>query len=220
MAIETLYPPDEPIEASAKAPRKHRLSDILDDIALDETRERVSVADLFSAMGDRAFGALMLIFALPNVVPTPPGTSAITGAPLVFLSAQLMCGLSPWLPAFIGNRSIKRTDFAKIVTRITPWLARAEKMLRPRLSIVVSPRAEYLLGLLCFLLSVIMILPIPLGNMLPAIAICFFSLGILERDGVCALIGIALFGASIVVVGGVVWALVKAFFFVVAQMFY
>ncbi|MHA7967975.1 exopolysaccharide biosynthesis protein [Rhizobium sp. CAU 1783] len=193
--------------------RRHggRLSEILTSIAGDESLDRVSVADIFRAMGDRAFGALILIFALPNIVPTPPGTSALTGAPLVFLSAQLMLGQSPWLPKVIANRSMTRTDFASIVSRISPWLARGERMLRPRLSFLVYPPAEYLTGLLCLILSIILILPIPLGNILPAIAICLFSFGILERDGFCVLLGTVMFALSVTVVAGVLVALIKGF---------
>ncbi|SMC43819.1 exopolysaccharide biosynthesis protein [Rhizobium sp. RU36D] len=195
-----------------EAPVKHggRLSEILDSIALDTARERVSVADIFSAMGDRAFGALILIFAIPNVFPTPPGTSAVTGAPLVFLAAQLMLGQSPWLPKIIANRSMTREDFASIVTRISPWLARGERMLRPRLKFLVYPPVEYLTGLICLILAIVLTLPVPLGNILPALAICFFSFGILERDGVCILIGGVISVVAMVVVSGVVFAMVKA----------
>lgn len=191
--------------------RGGRLSDILTSIAGDESRDRVSVADIFQAMGDRAFGALILIFALPNIIPTPPGTSALTGAPLVFLSAQLMLGQSPWLPKIIAERSMTRGDFASIVSRISPWLARGERMLRPRLGFLIYPPAEYIIGLLCLILSTVLILPVPLGNILPAIAICLFSFGILERDGLCVVLGAAMTVVSLTVVAGVLFALVKGF---------
>lgn len=84
-------------------------------------------------------------------------------------------------------------------------------MLRPRLDIFIYPPAEYLIGLLCLILSVILALPIPLGNILPAIAICLFSFGILERDGLCVLLGTAMFAVSVTVVAGVLYALVKGF---------
>ncbi|MGX5664499.1 exopolysaccharide biosynthesis protein [Rhizobium daejeonense] len=189
--------------------RGGRLSEILASLAEDTSRERVSVADIFQAMGDRAFGALILIFALPNVIPSPPGTSALTGAPLVFLSAQLMLGQSPWLPKIIANRSIARSDFSAVVSRVSPWLARGERMLRPRLGFLIHPPAEYLTGFLCLILSIILILPIPLGNILPAIAICLFSFGILERDGLCVLLGMVMFANSVTVVAGVLFALIK-----------
>jgi hypothetical protein len=188
----------------------NRLSEILNRIARDETRQRVSVADLFAAMGDRAFGALILIFALPNVVPTPPGTSAITGAPLVFLCFQLMLGMQPWLPKIIAERSMSHSDFAAIIKRISPWLARGERFLKPRLGVFVRPPAEYGLGLMAFILAVLLALPIPLGNILPAIALSLFAFALLEKDGVYALAGSFVFIVSLIVVGGVVLALGKA----------
>ncbi|WP_083638659.1 exopolysaccharide biosynthesis protein [Rhizobium oryziradicis] len=194
----------------AHAVHANRLSEILNHIAKDDARERVSVADLFTAMGDRAFGALILIFALPNIVPTPPGTSAITGAPLVFLCFQLMLGMQPWLPKFIANRSMSHGDFKAIIARITPWLARGERFLKPRWEGLVRPPAEYGLGLMAFILAILLALPIPLGNMLPALALSLFAFALLEKDGIYALAGSAVFVISVVVVGGVVLALAKA----------
>nr|WP_246191250.1 exopolysaccharide biosynthesis protein [Aureimonas leprariae] len=170
-------------------------------MAADETRARVSVADLVMALQDRAFGALMLIFAIPNALPAIPGTSAILGAPLVILAAQLSFGRSPWLPGVIANRSMPRADFETMITRVVPWIQRAEKLLRPRLTVLVRAPSEYLIGIACLLMAIVLFLPIPLGNMLPAIAICFFSLALLEQDGVWALLGLLLTALSIAVLG-------------------
>ncbi|CAA0112989.1 Uncharacterised protein [Starkeya nomas] len=195
-----------------------RLSEVLTRIAGDTTRDRIAVGDLLKAMQERAFGPLMLVFALPNVLPTPPGTSSVLGAPLVFLAAQLALGRRPWLPPIIARRSIARKDFAAFVAKATPWLAKAERLLRPRLGGLAHPPAEYVVGLMCFVLAVVLVLPIPLGNMLPALAICILALGILERDGVWILVGMALAIASLGVVSGVVWAFVKAGLFLLRSL--
>ncbi|QIB34359.1 exopolysaccharide biosynthesis protein [Ancylobacter pratisalsi] len=187
-----------------------RLSVVLNRIANDSTRERVAVGDLLAVMRERAFGPLILIFALPNVLPTPPGTSAVLGAPLVFLTAQLALGRQPWLPAFIANRSIARKDFAALIGRATPWLAKAEGLLRPRLRALALPPAEYVIGVMCFILAAVLVLPIPLGNMFPALALCVLALGVLERDGIWILIGTLIGLASLVVVSGVIWGFVQA----------
>ena len=34
-------------------------------------------ADLATALRDRAIGALILVFALPNTIPMPPGVSSV-----------------------------------------------------------------------------------------------------------------------------------------------
>lgn len=67
---------------------------------------------------------------------------------------------------------------------------------------------EYLVGLLCLLMAIVLVLPVPLGNMLPALAISLRALGVLERDGLWILAGLVT--AAAVVVSGVVFAMVKA----------
>lgn len=196
-----------------------RFSDILANLASDESRERVSVADILSAMRDRALGALILVFALPNCLPTPPGTSAILGIPLVFLTAQLMFGWKPWLPQLIAKRSMARTDFATMMSKAQPWIARAERMLKPRFSALASPPAERLLGCLCLILALVLALPIPLGNMLPAIALCVIAFGIIEKDGVWTLAGSVIGIVSIGVVAGVIYAMVKSALFLIVTLF-
>ncbi|MEP6886143.1 MAG: exopolysaccharide biosynthesis protein [Gammaproteobacteria bacterium] len=195
------------------------LSEILTQVARDETRSRVSVGDLALALQDRAIGALIFVFAFPNVIPLPPGASSVLGAPLLFLTAQLALGLRPWLPKLVADRSMDRAHFAVIVRRIAPWLARAERLLRPRLEALARPPFEHLIGAICLLLSVVLFLPIPMGNMPPAIAICLFALAILERDGIWVLAGLGATAVSIAVVWGVLFALFRSGLYLVTRLF-
>jgi hypothetical protein len=190
---------------------------MLHALAVDDSRDRIAVSDLLEALGDRALAALLFVFAVPNVLPVPPGTSSILGAPLVFLAAQLAFGRRPWLPALIARRTMPRADFAAVVRRVGPWLARAERLLRPRATGLASPPMEYLVGMVCLLLSIVLVLPVPLGNMLPALAISMLALGILERDGLWILAGLATAALSGVIVSGVVWAMFKAAVFFVTE---
>lgn len=193
------------------------LSAMLHALAQDDSRGRIAVGDLLAALGDRALAALLFVFAVPNVLPVPPGTSAVLGAPLVFLAAQLAFGRRPWLPAVIARRTMTRADFAALVRRIGPWLARAERLLRPRWERLVLPPMEYIVGGVCLLLAVVLVLPVPLGNMLPALAISLLALGILERDGVWVLAGLGAAIVSAIVVSGVVFAMVKAAIYFITE---
>jgi hypothetical protein len=195
------------------------LSQILQQLADDAGRERISVGDLLAALSDRALGALLFVFACPNALPALPGTSVILGAPLVLLAAQLAFKRRPWLPGFIAKRSMSRTDFQTLVGRICPWLQRAEKMLRPRASAWALPPMEYLVGAVCLLLAIVVLLPIPLGNMLPALAISMLALGILERDGYWIAGGLAMAAAAAVLVSGVVFAGVQGVLFAATKFF-
>ncbi len=195
------------------------LSEVLQQLADDGGRERISVGDLLTALADRALGALLFVFAFPNALPALPGTSMILGAPLVLLAAQLAFKQQPWLPGFISKRSMPRAEFQSMIGRIRPWLERAERMLRPRAGALALPPMEYLVGLICLLLAIVVMLPIPLGNMLPALSISILALGILERDGYWIIAGLVTAVASAVLVSGVLFATLQAVLFVVVKFF-
>lgn len=207
------------IEHVDRAEGADRLSAILTAVAEAQGNDRISIGDLLEALRHRALGALMFIFAAPTALPMPPGVSAIVGAPLLFLAVQLMLGMKPWLPKFITDRSLSRVDFQRVISVIAPWLARAEKIMRPRLTFLAHRPFVYLLGLTCLMLSLVLFLPIPLGNMLPSVAICIIALGLLERDGVWILVGLITAAVSVVVVWGVLWAMVFAALYVLSNFF-
>lgn len=201
------------------APQALRFSEILANLAGDKNRERVSLSDILASMDDRAIAALIFVFAVPNCFPTPPGTSSILGIPLIFLTAQLMLGMKPWLPRLIADRSMARTDFATMMARTQPWIVKAERMLRPRMKVFATPLAERLLGGLCLILALVLALPIPLGNMLPALALCIIAFGILEKDGIWTIAGAAVGVVSLGVVAGVVYAMVKSMIYLLLTFF-
>lgn len=190
-----------------------RLSEILPRLA-DGDQPRLTVAEVIDRMKDRAHTALLVVFALPNTLPSIPGTSAITGIPLVYLALQLMLGRKPWLPAFIARRSFSRQALASVLDRAQPWLVRGERYLHPRLLALTSGRAERVIGALMVLMAVAVLLPIPFGNSLPSLAIILFSLGLMEEDGAWVLGGFFTMVFGIVVFSTVLWGLFKAAVFV------
>ena len=191
-----------------KAEGADRLSAILMAIALAEDRERISIGDLLTALKRRALGALMFVFAIITALPMPPGVSAIVGAPLVFLTAQLMLGMNAWLPRIITDRSLSRVDFHRVMKAASPWLARAEGIMKPRFEFLAKRPAVYFFGFVAFVMALLVLLPIPGANMAPSIAICIIALGLLERDGVWIVLGALVGIVSTVVVGGIYWVLI------------
>lgn len=207
------------IEHVDRAEGADRLSAILKAIAEAQDRDRISIGDLLEALKRRALGALMFIFAVVTALPMPPGVSAVVGAPLVFLTAQLMFGMNAWLPKVITDRSLSRIDFARVVNAAAPWLARAESIMKPRFEFLAKRPAIYLVGFIAFVMALLLILPIPGGNMAPSIAICIMALGILERDGIWVTIGVLVGIISTVVLAFLYWALIMGFLFLVGSFF-
>jgi hypothetical protein len=201
------------------APNSRRTSQLLRDFVASHAEPRISLGALRDALGDRGFGVLLFIFALPNLVPVNiPLLSAVLGLPLVLLAAQLSYGRhKPWFPDWLTAQSFPRQSFASVVARALPFLERVERLLRPRLTVLLSWTGERLVGIAILILALILTLPIPFANWLPACGIAIFGLAIVEKDGVAVLVGLGFVVASIVVAATVVIGLVKAFLFLLAS---
>jgi hypothetical protein len=193
--------------------RPRRTSHLLRDFVTSHPEPRISLGVLRDALGDRGFGVLLFIFALPNLVPVNiPLLSAVLGLPLVLLAAQLTYGRhKPWFPRWLTERSFSREGFANVVLRSLPYLEGAERLLRPRLTVLLSWTGERLVGLAILVLALVLFLPIPFANWLPACAIAIIGLAIVEKDGLAVLVGLAVGVASLVVAAAVVIGLIKAF---------
>jgi len=188
--------------AEPYAPR--RISEIVAEICNGHPDDRITLHALLAAFEVRAFGFLILVFALPNGIPAPiaPGLSAILGAPLLLLSGQLVLGFDhPWFPQSWLRRSFRRADVARLLRPSIPWLQKIEAYLRPRVERIAGWRARRFIGAVILWNALLLSLPIPFGNLIPAWAIILTALGQIERDGVLVLGGVA---ASILGTGWVV----------------
>jgi hypothetical protein len=145
----------------------------------------VSIGELIDATRDRAFGAVLLVFAAPNMLPvTPPGFSIVTSLPIMLVAAQLMLGWRELhVPRWLAARRLPRGKLRAVVERLTPLLRRAERLTRPRLPALVAPLGERLAGAVCLVVGIVLFIPIPFGNTLPGISIGLLGLGLMERDG-------------------------------------
>lgn len=167
------------------------LSAILTEIT-EHPETRISVAELTRMFGGRAIGALLFIFGLICMLPLPPGSTTIVGLPLLLLAPQLIVGASaPWLPERVKRRTFAVADLRLALPRLIPGLRRIEAVSRPRLPFLFGPFGERLIGVVCTILAVVLILPIPLGNILPAMAVSVLSFSLIQRDGLIALAGYA-----------------------------
>ena len=119
-----------------------------------------------------------------------PWLSTITGIPMLILLAQYFMGKPvPSLPHMVGCRGLPRGKLQKFLDKCGRPIARLEARVHPRRAwwITGVPRQALLLALL--LLTFLLALPIPFDNLIPAVAILFFCLALMEDDGVMAILG-------------------------------
>jgi len=163
------------IDAAAAEPLA--LSQLLSRVVDDHDGDRLKLSELAARLSDRSWGGLLLIFAAINILPLPPGATTITGIPLVLLSAQMAAGRStPWFPQRFDQRGVTKGEITKLIAKLLPWERRIERVLKPRLTALTNHRGARAIGIVCLLLSVILWLPIPLGNHAPAITMTLYFL--------------------------------------------
>lgn len=184
--------------------RPRRLSELFAQLARDAD-ETVSLGDIIKSLGGRAFAPLLVFFAAINLIPIlPPGSTAILGLPLVLISAQMTYGnRRVWLPAAFLDRSLSADSFRKSMAWIVPRLAQVERYIRPRYWPFWRRQGDRIVGFVALVLSVSIVLPIPGGNWLPALATALLGLSLLERDGIMLAVGGVVSVTSLVVVGAI-----------------
>jgi len=159
----------------------------------------ISFERIASSLGHRSFGLAILIFALPMVLPMPPGIPMAAGFVIVIFGFQLLTGrLHLWLPSWLNEKTIDRNILLKAYELTERYLGWMFRLARPRLPQVTGYIARRLSGLIFIILGFLMILPIPIiGNILPAFACTVLALGLTDRDGLIYVIGIISAGLAI-----------------------
>lgn len=165
------------------------LAEVIEGFGEDE-RPTLTVGEMLDAFDSRAFGAMLLVFGLLNTLPLPPGSSTILSLPILFLAPQIAMGADhPWLPRKLTEKPLKRDDMRGLFRRLAPIVRSMELITRPRLRPMFAPLGERAIGVICTLLALVLVLPIPLGNLAPGATVAILALALLQRDGILALAG-------------------------------
>lgn len=169
------------------------------------TTDRVSVAAMIAALRDRAFGGLLVVFSLPNILPLPVGLSVLFDLPIMLVAAQMALGRrSVWLPRWLLRRTVRREAVGRAIDAVLPRLRRIERLLRPRLPVLTAPAGERLVGTVCFLLTIAVAIPLPIVSWLPAFALLLIAVGVMGRDGLVIAAGLIGGGVAIIAVAAAV----------------
>jgi hypothetical protein len=110
------------------------------------------------------------------------------------------------MPAFIVRKSLSAEQFRSVMARIVPRLKRLERLIAPRYWPFWDGHGDTLIGVMALILSIVVVLPIPLGNWLPAFAITLLGLALIERDGILFAVGTAVSATALAIVAIVVGA--------------
>ena len=186
-------------------------SRVLEQVIRQAPADYFTVGWLTSTLQQRSFGFVMLFLGLLATIPVG---STIPGLMLAAMAVQLVAGRSePVFPDFIRTHRLRTSHLRRLGERAVQLLTYFEKAVHPR-GPMIFEAMKPIVGVVVLLLTAVLLLtPVPLSNVAPAIVIALMSLAYVEDDGL--LLCIALLAAIILIViaSAAIWgAIVGAVF--------
>jgi hypothetical protein len=170
-----------------------RLSEELAMILREFEVETVTLREVMGLLHGRGFVLLVLLLALPFCTPVPlPGLSTPFGLIIVIVGARIALGAKPWLPSRLLDTRLSPRIFAKVFAFTRKIILAFERLLRPRMLWVTSTaRREQLHGVPIVICALMLLLPLPVpfSNVVPAWGVMLTAGGLLERDGAFIIAG-------------------------------
>lgn len=180
------------------------LSQRLRDAAAAISADRVSLGHLADVHGPAAPGTWLVLLAAPCMLPVP-GVGTVLGLGLLALAAALWRGQ---LAARVATWQLPAPWARRVLHLLAHFYGLAGQLARQRLVAVVAAERQGWLAAQAGVMAVLIVLPIPLGNLLPALSVMLLGLGLVFRDGLAVLLSAGLAGAALlycIALGVAVW---------------
>jgi hypothetical protein len=171
-------------------------SRVLQEVIRQAPAEYVTVGWLTSTLHRNSFGTIMLCLGLLATIPVG---SSVAGLILAVMAVQLISGRpEPVLPDFILTRRLPTKYLLRLGCPAIHILKYLEKAVHPRWPMIFEV-AKRAVGVIILLLAIVLLLvPVPLSNVAPAMVISLISVAYVEEDG---LLLSAAFLAAIILIG-------------------
>jgi hypothetical protein len=167
----------------------------------------VTFVEIMDIVGADSLLLLTIFLSLVFLVPVSiPGVSTVFGTGILLIGITRLFARKLWLPDRIAHRKLSSEKLREGFSRALVWFRRLEKISRPhRMSRLASEGVMTVLNNLSFILAAVLLMApfgfIPFSNTLPALALIFLSMGMIQRDGGFILLGILSNIATIIYFG-------------------
>jgi hypothetical protein len=167
----------------------------------------VSLGEMIAQLEGRVYTFLLVILSLPFCQPVAlPGLSTPFGIVIALLGLRFTFRKKPWLPRKLLALRIPKKVFPVILQGSAKILTLLEKLLHPRMTWIFDWKGtQVLAGLTIFSAALLLLLPLPIpfSNMLPALTIVLVASAFSERDGAVLALGGVFFCATLVFYAGI-----------------
>jgi hypothetical protein len=155
----------------------------------------VTLAEIRDLIGHEGLLLLTAFLTIVFMVPVSiPGVSTVFGGAILLIGISRLRNRNLWLPKRIAQRMLPADRLRAALNQGSKWLHRLERISRPhRLSWLLSTRLMRAVNNCALIAGAVLLMApfglIPFSNTLPALALLFLAIGLLQRDGLCVLYG-------------------------------
>lgn len=171
------------------------LSDQLESLIEDLPEDRFSIKDLIERCGQEGLLLLSALLTLVFLIPVSiPGVSTVFGAVILLVGINRLRKGPLWLPARVKKKTVTVEKLRPALERGLKWVRRLEKVSRSRrVPALADSRFAGIINNLAFIIAALLLMApfgfIPFSNTLPGLALLFYAIGLLQRDGIAILLG-------------------------------
>jgi hypothetical protein len=160
----------------------------------------VSLSTLAEAHGGAWQASLLVLLAAPCLLPIP-GVGSVLSLGLAVLGLLLCCAHRAELPPRLGRLSLPHEGVSRSLNLLARFYDFIHRITRPRMTLLAGPGARWWLGPMTLTMAALIFLPIPFGNVLPAVSLMLAGVALAARDGLLMLASMSV-GAGAVAASG------------------
>jgi len=155
----------------------------------------ITLSELIHRVGNDGLLILAALLTLVFLIPISiPGVSTVFGAAILLIGISRLFRRELWIPSRLKHKTIGTKKLRPVLRKALPLLHKLERVSRPnRIEwLVAGGPVQRMNDASLILGAVLLMMPfglIPFSNTFPAVALLFLAIGLLQRDGVCVLLG-------------------------------
>lgn len=175
--------------------RNTHIREKLEKIIANLPPDKLTLSELRDSLGRDGMLLLIILLTVVFLIPVSiPGVSTVFGGTILLIGVSILFGWDMWLPKQFLSKKLPAKSLKTAFHTGLKWLIRLEKISKPNRAIWITTGkgAHIVNGLSIILAAILLMAPfgfIPFSNTVPAIALLFYAIGLLQKDGISIICG-------------------------------
>jgi hypothetical protein len=167
-------------------------SKIISGVIEQIPEDGVNFREFLDLIGEQGGLISCLILVAPFLLPVSiPGSSLPFGLAIILINIAILTKSHPLIPKMVMEYKISQNAMVSLLNGMNRILKGLEKFVKPRLNIITKPYMDQINNVFMIFCAFLLMLPlpVPLTDFLPAYSILFLTLGSVENDGYMVIAG-------------------------------